>query len=153
MAVTPRWRSILSAKRDIALASEEAQRLQRDEFWLREWRDEPVPLTALKATILTEEDWLEVAGFAFAHRPLLTSAGSLNRLLMLVVLPLPALRARLQQQDETALCRTLGLSGRKALLASCAKRRRRRCSAWMKTAPTTYAGRFRCCNFLTNFIS
>lgn len=99
------------------LASEEAQRLQRDEFWLREWRDEPVPLTALKATILTEEDWLEVAGFAFAHRPLLTSAGSLNRLLMLVVLPLPALRARLQQQDETALCRTLGLSGRKALLA------------------------------------
>ena len=76
-----------------------------------------MPLTALKATIVTEEDWLEVAGFAFAHRPLLTSAGSLNRLLMLVLLPLPALRARLQQQDETALCRTLGLSGRKALLA------------------------------------
>ncbi|STW28073.1 bifunctional P-loop ATPase/acetyltransferase [Klebsiella michiganensis] len=58
-----------------------------------------------------------MAGFAFAHRPLLTSAGSLNRLLMLVELPLPALRARLQQQDETALCQTLGLSGRKALLA------------------------------------
>ena len=77
----------------------------------------PETLTALKATILTEEDWLEVAGFAFAHRPLLTSAGSLNRLLMLVELPLPALRARLQQQDETALCQTLGLSGRKALLA------------------------------------
>lgn len=99
------------------LAREEAQRLQRDEFWLREWRDEPVPLAALKATILTEEDWLEVAGFAFAHRPLLTSAGSLNRLLILVELPLPALRARLQQQDEAALCQTLGLSGRKALLA------------------------------------
>lgn len=76
-----------------------------------------MPLTALKATILTEEDWLEVAGFAFAHRSLLTSAGSLNRLLMLVELPLPALRGRLQQQDETALCRTLDLSGRKALLA------------------------------------
>ena len=98
------------------LASEESARLLRDEFWLRDWRDEPSPLPERKATILSEEDWLEVAGFAFAHRPLLTSAGSLNRLLIRVDLPLPALRARLQQQDETAVCRKLGLSGRKALL-------------------------------------
>ncbi len=99
------------------LASEEARRLLRDEFWLRGWRDDPSPLTAQEEeSILTGEDWLEIAGFAFAHRPLLTAAGSLNRLLMQVDLPLPALRARLKHQGEAELCRTLGLSGRKALL-------------------------------------
>ena len=65
--------------------------------------------------MLTEEDWLEIAGFAFAHRPLLTAVGSLNRLLQATPLPLVALRARLAQHDE-ALCADLGLSGRKALL-------------------------------------
>ena len=66
--------------------------------------------------MLTEEDWLEIAGFAFAHRPLLTAVGSLNRLLQVTPLPLVALRARLAQHDEAALCANLGLSGRKALL-------------------------------------
>lgn len=99
------------------LANKEARRLQRDEYWLCHWRDEASPLTALEATILTEDDWLEVAGFAFARRPLLAAAGSLNRLLMQVDLPLPALRACLRQQDEATLCRALRISGRKALLA------------------------------------
>ncbi|MEN0616667.1 GNAT family N-acetyltransferase [Klebsiella indica] len=98
------------------LVNKEAQRLLRDEYWLRDWRDGAFPLTMQEATILTEEDWLEVAGFAFAHRPLLASAGSLNRLLMQVDLPLPALRARLRRQDESTLCRALQISGRKALL-------------------------------------
>ncbi|HEY4468764.1 MAG TPA: GNAT family N-acetyltransferase [Klebsiella sp.] len=100
------------------LAQREAKRLQRDEYWLCAWRDEPSPLTTPEeATIFTEEDWLEVAGFAYAHRPLLVAAGSLNRLLKQVDLALPALRARLQQHDETELCRALRLPGRKALLA------------------------------------
>jgi tRNA(Met) cytidine acetyltransferase len=42
--------------------------------------------------MLTDDDWLDVAGFAFAHRPLLAVVGSLNRLLH-TGLPLPALRA------------------------------------------------------------
>ncbi|MDM4207088.1 tRNA(Met) cytidine acetyltransferase TmcA [Klebsiella spallanzanii] len=100
------------------LAQQEAQRLLRDERWLRHWRDEPSLLTTPEeATIFTEEDWLEAAGFAFAHRPLLTAVGCLNRLLIQVDLPLSALRARLQQEDEVELCRALRLSGRKTLLA------------------------------------
>lgn len=67
--------------------------------------------------MLTEEDWLEAAGFAFAHRPLLATIGCLNRLLLRVDLALPALRARLWQQDEAELCASLRLAGRKALLA------------------------------------
>jgi hypothetical protein len=43
--------------------------------------------------MLTDDDWLDVAGFAFAHRPLLAVVGSLNRLLLHTGLPLPALRA------------------------------------------------------------
>lgn len=46
--------------------------------------------------MLSEEDWLEAASFAFAHRPLVTALGCLNRLLMQVDMPLPALRGRLQ---------------------------------------------------------
>lgn len=99
------------------LAWREHQRLARDERWLSQWRDERAPVTMDETAMLTEEDWLEVAGFAFAHRPLLTAVGSLNRLLQATPLPLVALRARLAQQDEAALCVDLGLSGRKALLA------------------------------------
>ncbi|HCB1498058.1 TPA: tRNA(Met) cytidine acetyltransferase [Klebsiella michiganensis] len=99
------------------LAQQEIRRLLRDEHWLRDWRDELLPLTMPEeAAIFTEEDWLEAAGFAFAHRPLLAAVGSLNRLLMQVNLPLSALRARLERQDEAELCRMLQLSGRKALL-------------------------------------
>lgn len=99
------------------LARQENQRLARDERWLSQWRDERAPVTAVEAAMLTEDDWLEVAGFAFAHRPLLTAAGSLNRLLQATPLPLAALRSRLDRQDEIVLCASLGLSGRKALLA------------------------------------
>ncbi|VFS78780.1 tRNA(Met) cytidine acetyltransferase TmcA [Raoultella planticola] len=72
--------------------------------------------------MLTDDDWLDVAGFAFAHRPLLAVIGSLNRLLFHCGLPLPALRARLQRQDEAEICAGLRLSGRKALLARAARR-------------------------------
>jgi len=98
------------------LAWREHQRLARDERWLSQWRDERAPVMADETAMLTEEDWLEIAGFAFAHRPLLTAVGSLNRLLQVTPLPLVALRARLAQHDEAALCANLGLSGRKALL-------------------------------------
>lgn len=99
-----------------ALATHEHQRLRRDLRWLVPWLDETLPLTASDDAMLNEDDWWELAGFAFAHRPLLSCVGSLNRLQQQVTLPLPALRGRLAQQSEAALCAELTLSGRKALL-------------------------------------
>lgn len=99
-----------------ALATHEHQRLRRDLRWLVPWLDETLPLTASDDAMLNEDDWWELAGFAFAHRPLLSCVGSLNRLQQQVTLPLRALRGRLAQQSEAALCAELGLSGRKALL-------------------------------------
>lgn len=94
-----------------------AQRLQRDEYWLRPWREESAPLPAVADAMLSDEDWLEAAGFAFAHRPLAAALGCLNRLLMQADMPLPALRGRLQGKEEAALCAVLQLTGRKALQA------------------------------------
>ncbi len=61
---------------------------------------------------------LQLAGFAFAHRPLLTlPLGCLLRLLQTSELALPALRGRLQKNASDAqLCTTLKVSGRKMLL-------------------------------------
>ena len=67
--------------------------------------------------MLSDNDWLELAGFAFAHRPLLTSLGCLTRLLQTSERALPALRGRLQKNvSDAQLCTTLKLLGRKALL-------------------------------------
>lgn len=99
------------------LTASEQQRLARDAVWLNAWRDVTLPTPQPVAAILTEEDWLELAGFAFAHRPLMATIGSLNRLLMQTTLPLTALRGGLLQQSEAELCQKLTLSGRKALLA------------------------------------
>lgn len=99
------------------LAQREAQRLQRDEYWLRPWREESAPLPVVADAMLSDEDWLEAASFAFAHRPLAAALGCLNRLLMQADMPLPALRGRLQGKEEAALCAVLQLTGRKALQA------------------------------------
>lgn len=102
------------------LADHEHQRLRRNLSALQLWVDEPLPMTASdKASAITDEDWLELAGFAFAHRPLVVAAGSLLRLLAHCDLALTALRGGLQQRrSDTQLARELGLSGRKGLLAS-----------------------------------
>ena len=74
-------------------------------------------LLPMKETTLNEDDWAELAGFAFAHRPLLTSLGCLSRLLEHSELPLPALRGRIQaKRSDAELCQQLKISGRKALL-------------------------------------
>ncbi len=100
------------------LARREHQRLRRDAEILAQWNGEHIPLTPLKETTLNEDDWAELAGFAFAHRPLLTSLGCLSRLLEHSELSLPALRGRLQAKHSDAdLCQQLKISGRKALLA------------------------------------
>ncbi|WP_324287042.1 tRNA-binding protein, partial [Serratia marcescens] len=66
---------------------------------------------------LGEEDWRELAGFAFAHRPLEASLGALQRLLLASSLPLSALRGHLQRRQSPAACvEQAGVSGQKALL-------------------------------------
>lgn len=99
------------------LAERENLRLRRDAVILAQWNDEAIPVSPLKETTLNDDDWEELAGFAFAHRPLLTSLGCLSRLLQNSTLPLPALRGRLQEHcTDAQLCERLNVSGRKALL-------------------------------------
>lgn len=100
------------------LMQHEHQRLCREWYWLQRWVDELFPLSVVTEISFTVEVWWDLAGFAFAHRPLLSVLGSVHCLLAQVGdLPLPALRGRLQGMSETALCTQLKLSGRKALLA------------------------------------
>ncbi len=99
------------------LAEREHYRLRRDAQALAQWNGEMLPVDPLNDAVLSDDDWLELAGFAFAHRPLLTSLGCLMRLLQNSELALPALRGRLQKNASDAqLCTTLKLSGRKLLL-------------------------------------
>ena len=99
------------------LAEREHYRLRRDAQAFAQWNGETLPVDPLNDAILSDDDWLELAGFAFAHRPLLTSLGCLLRLLQTSELALPALRGRLQKNASDAqLCTTLKLSGRKLLL-------------------------------------
>ena len=67
--------------------------------------------------MLTDDDWWDLAGFAFAHRPLLAVLANLHRLSELAESAMPALRGRLRGESEAALCAQLGVQGRKALLA------------------------------------
>lgn len=101
------------------LAGDEHRRLRRDLAALQLWVEDPLPLVAEEDAGLSQDDDLQaLAGFAFAHRPLEVSAGSLLRLLARCELPLPALRGALQQRTgEAPLAAEPGLSGRKALLA------------------------------------
>ncbi|HHN6505026.1 TPA: tRNA cytosine(34) acetyltransferase TmcA [Escherichia coli] len=99
------------------LAEREHYRLRRDAQVLAQWNGEMLPVDPLNDAVLSDDDWLELAGFAFTHRPLLTSLGCLLRLLQTSELALPALRGRLQKNASDAqLCTTLKLSGRKLLL-------------------------------------
>lgn len=99
------------------LAEREHNRLRRDAQALAQWNGETLPVDPLNDIVLSDDDWLELAGFAFAHRPLLTSLGCLLRLLQTSELALPALRGRLQKNASDAqLCTTLKLAGRKMLL-------------------------------------
>ena len=99
------------------LAHHEQYRLQRDIVWLQPWIDQPLPVTVCEDLTLNSDDWLELAGFAFGHRPLEACLGSLNRLLLTSDMPLNALRGRVQQRlSVETLCQQWCISGRKALL-------------------------------------
>ena len=102
-----------------ALVEAEQRRLARDLPWLAPWRDEALDLPPDADQGLSDDDWQELAGFAFAHRPLSASTGALQRLLIACDLPLEALRAQLAAGlDETQISVRLHLHGRKALLAA-----------------------------------
>ena len=92
--------------------------LARDWRWLQPRINLQLEITGDDGdTQLGEDDWRELAGFAFAHRPLEASLGALQRLLLASTLPLPALRLHLQQQATPIACVVqLGCSGQKALL-------------------------------------
>lgn len=100
-----------------ALCHAAHKHLVRDWRWLRQRSDLLLEFVDDADPVLNEEDWRELAGFAFAHRPLEASLGALQRLLLTSQLPCEVLRAHLQQQQTTAQCAAqYGLSGQKALL-------------------------------------
>lgn len=100
------------------LCEHEHQRLQRDARIIERWNGEKIPVETLAATTLSSDDWLELAGFAWAYRPFSAALGSLARLLTATSAPLVTLRGKIEQQrEDSELSRSLGLNGRKALLA------------------------------------
>lgn len=90
-----------------ALCAQEHHRLCRDARIIEQLNGEKIPVDDCFESTLNDDDWLELGGFAFAHRPLSTSAAALARLLLAVDLPLEGLRGK----------RGNGKPGRKALLA------------------------------------
>ncbi|CAG74176.1 putative acetyltransferase [Pectobacterium atrosepticum SCRI1043] len=106
------------------LAQQGSQQLARDWYWLQRM----IPLNlALPQTenierdtesiALNDDDWRELAGFAFAHRPMEASFAAICRLLIHTSLPLPALRLLAETPSEgEQTAATLGLTGKKALL-------------------------------------
>lgn len=93
-------------------------RLHRDARVLSLWNGEKIPVADEWEATLNSDDWLELAGFAFAHRPFATSVAALTRLLLTVDLPLPALRGKIEaRREDAALSAELSLTGRKAVLA------------------------------------
>lgn len=111
MAILP----LSSAGQELAQAAE--QQLHRDWRWRAPLMEIRLPFALTADTQLNEADWHELAGFAFAHRPLESSLPALNRLLIKSQLPLTALRAHLQKGQSVAeIVNVTKLSGRKALV-------------------------------------
>ncbi|ELW1645140.1 tRNA(Met) cytidine acetyltransferase [Enterobacter oligotrophicus] len=91
------------------LCEQEQRRLCRDARVLSSWNGEKIPVEDGWEATLNNDDWLELAGFAFAHRAFSTSVAALTRLLLTVDMPLPALRGKMAGKTDSA--------GRKSLLA------------------------------------
>ncbi len=123
-----------------ALLAGEQTRLGRELPYLPYWHEQKLALPVIEATTLNEEDWRELAGFAFAHRPLSAAFGALHRLLAQGDLPLAALRGQLLTgESEQALCLRLFVSGRKGLLA----RQREECQQALHTLDAPRAADFK----------
>jgi tRNA(Met) cytidine acetyltransferase len=100
------------------LCEREHLRLCRDARVLSAWNGEKIPVDECWEATLNNDDWRELAGFAFTHRAFSTSVAALTRLLLTVDAPLPALRGKVEaKKDDVTLSADLALTGRKALLA------------------------------------
>lgn len=110
MAVLP----LSQAGRQLALSA--AACFERDRAW-RQPITRTARATAKADTLLNQDDWRSLAGFAWAQRPLAACEPALQRLVLLSPLPLPALRATVEQQQTVAeSCQRLRLSGKRAWL-------------------------------------
>lgn len=99
------------------LCEQAQQRLMRDARVLSAWNGEKIPVEDEWDANLNHDDWLELAGFAFAHRAFSTSVAALTRLAQSVDMPLAALRGKVEaKKDDARLSAELALPGRKALL-------------------------------------
>ncbi|MTD28594.1 tRNA(Met) cytidine acetyltransferase TmcA [Erwinia sorbitola] len=95
-----------------------AERLARNGYWLRQQLDpDGLPLADKFEPELTDDDWLELSGFAWAQRPYEASYAALGRLVSQDGVMLPLLRAALLERRLAAdICAGFRFSGRKALL-------------------------------------
>ncbi|KFX00386.1 tRNA(Met) cytidine acetyltransferase TmcA [Pectobacterium carotovorum] len=99
------------------LAEQGSRQLARDWYWLQRLIPLNLALPQTGNTELDEDDWRELAGFAFAHRPIEASFAAICRLLSHTTLLLPALCLLAEKPGESEqIATTLGLTGKKALL-------------------------------------
>lgn len=101
------------------LVARAALRLEREGYWVSHLvEDQTLPLNCQQGDgQLDEDDWRELAGFAWAHRPFEASLAALGRLAQRVPKSVPLLcAALLQRQSSAEICRQYRLAGRKALL-------------------------------------
>lgn len=104
-----------------ALADRAALRLEREGYWLRQRIDgDDLPLALHQCSaLLTEDDWRELAGFAWGSRPFDSGIAALGRLAILLPQHVPLLNAALlQRQSSAEICSASRIAGRKSLLAA-----------------------------------
>ena len=101
-----------------ALADKAQRRLARDWRWLRPLlHDVEVDFPQADDAGLDDDDWRDLAGFAWAKRSFEASIGALGRLMEKTRQPLPLLQGALTKNvSRGELIGQSGLSGRKALL-------------------------------------
>ncbi len=107
--------------RSRALCQVAQRKLARDWHWLKQHIPVSLPIRENNDVTLTEDDWRELAGFAFALRPPEASFAALQRLLVHSILPLTVLRQHLsypglQKGLSQATLPATWLTGRKALI-------------------------------------
>lgn len=99
------------------LTQQAAVGFKRDWYWLRGMIDVSLSLLVEADVVLTAADWRELAGFAFAHRPIEASYAALCRLLLTTSADCNALRQYLQHAcPVSVLIEVLQLAGKKALV-------------------------------------
>ncbi len=100
------------------LAEQATRRLAREGYWLQRLLDDnQLPLSREKVPDIDEDDWRELAGFAWGLRPYEASLAALGRLISQPGACLPLLQAALLNNLSVAqICQQYQLSGRKVLL-------------------------------------